>query len=70
MAGAVIGEGELNARSFCNVCLSRSAAVRIGKNSIIGANAVLENCDIGDNVVIKPGACIGQVCALLRYRLS
>ena len=59
MAGAVIGEG--NFVCPCDQMLT-IVAVRIGKNSLIGPNVVLENCDIGDNVVIKPGACIGQVC--------
>lgn len=36
------------------------SAVTIGNNATISSNTTLSHCEIGDNVVIKPGARIGQ----------
>lgn len=38
---------------------------------MIGPNVVIENCDVGDNVIIKPGARIGQVyCDIHRGKVA
>lgn len=53
--GAEIGEGT-------HICPGAiiGAGVRIGRNCTISANASVQYALIGNNVIIHPGACIGQ----------
>jgi UDP-3-O-[3-hydroxymyristoyl] glucosamine N-acyltransferase len=60
-AGAVIGaEACLGARCHIAPNAVIGDAVRVGDDSIIGANASLSHCDIGARVLIHPGVRIGQ----------
>ncbi|MBT5267325.1 MAG: UDP-3-O-(3-hydroxymyristoyl)glucosamine N-acyltransferase [Rhodospirillaceae bacterium] len=60
-ANAVIGEGvKLGPRVVVDAGAVIAAAVTVGADSVIGAAASLSHCQIGERVVIYPGARIGQ----------
>lgn len=52
---AVIGD---NCRIGANAVIG--TAVTLGRNTVIGAGVTLSHCDIGNHVVVHPGARIGQ----------
>jgi UDP-3-O-[3-hydroxymyristoyl] glucosamine N-acyltransferase len=60
-AGAVIGDA-VRLGERCHVAPNAviGDAVQIGADTVIGANASLSHCDIGDRVLIHPGVRIGQ----------
>ncbi|NQV56893.1 MAG: UDP-3-O-(3-hydroxymyristoyl)glucosamine N-acyltransferase, partial [Rhodospirillales bacterium] len=59
--GSVVGENcKIGSGSIIGANAVIARGVYIGDNCSIGANSTLSHCTIGNNVIIHPGAAIGQ----------